>query len=358
MGILRLFLAALVVLTHFNHNLFGVKLMPGNICVEMFFVISGYYMALILSEKKYTNALNFYASRFLRLYPLFIFIALLIILKTFLYEQITGKLAMTGMTFLNSPNWLKNLANISNVTMFGQDIFSLFHMNSAQKISMFYGNYSTGTDKYGFSWGGELRWNGPAWSIGLEIWFYFLIPWLNKLKELWLYILLFFSIAIKLYIEIAFNYDTYFLFPCQLYLFILGMIAYRNKTIHFYISKKSSIFMLVILIGLILSYNYLPYKSAIRYLIPIILFLNINFIFNLTRKHKWDQKIGEYSYPIYISHMLFINTFIQVIEKLGAKISPIAEIITISIAIMLFSYFWIRFIEPFINKQRYKFVAG
>ena len=210
MGILRFLLAFLVVITHYSGNLFGIKLMPGYVCVEMFFVISGYYMCFILSENKYLKVRKFYASRFFRLYPLFLFISLLLLLKIFLFETITGKEVMTGLTFPYSPLWLKVVSVFSNLSMFGQDLFSLFHINAQHQIQFFHSNDLSGSDQLGYSWGGELRWNGPAWSIGGEIWFYLLVPFIFKLTNRWLLFIVILSLLLKLYLEIKVDYSTYF----------------------------------------------------------------------------------------------------------------------------------------------------
>ena len=50
MGLLRFILAASVVLAH-SGDFFGFKFTGGLIAVETFFIISGFYMALILDTK-------------------------------------------------------------------------------------------------------------------------------------------------------------------------------------------------------------------------------------------------------------------------------------------------------------------
>lgn len=65
MGIIRILLAISVAIHHtgpiFGHTLFG-----GDGIVQSFFVISGFYVTMIYTEKSYSRKLEFYKSRFFR----------------------------------------------------------------------------------------------------------------------------------------------------------------------------------------------------------------------------------------------------------------------------------------------------
>jgi len=50
MGLLRLILAISVVLAHTSY-IFGFGLVGGQAAVQAFYIISGFYMALVLNEK-------------------------------------------------------------------------------------------------------------------------------------------------------------------------------------------------------------------------------------------------------------------------------------------------------------------
>jgi peptidoglycan/LPS O-acetylase OafA/YrhL len=80
MGLIRVLLALAVVTTH-SKVLFGLGftgLVYGKNAVEMFYTISGFYMALILNEK-YTGPgsyRTFVKSRFFRIYPAYAVVGL------------------------------------------------------------------------------------------------------------------------------------------------------------------------------------------------------------------------------------------------------------------------------------------
>jgi peptidoglycan/LPS O-acetylase OafA/YrhL len=72
-GLIRLLLAISVVSVH-STPIFGLRLVGGESAVESFYIISGFYMSLILNEK-YVNQkhafLLFISNRFLRLFPVY-----------------------------------------------------------------------------------------------------------------------------------------------------------------------------------------------------------------------------------------------------------------------------------------------
>lgn len=72
MGILRTFLAIAVVIYH-SFTFFGFRLCGGQLAVEAFFMISGFYMALILNEKYVGEGYykKFIIGRFYRIFPVY-----------------------------------------------------------------------------------------------------------------------------------------------------------------------------------------------------------------------------------------------------------------------------------------------
>ena len=50
MGLIRTLLAISVVLAH-SSPIFGIKLVGGQVAVQAFYMISGFYMTLVLNEK-------------------------------------------------------------------------------------------------------------------------------------------------------------------------------------------------------------------------------------------------------------------------------------------------------------------
>ncbi|MFV9848214.1 MAG: hypothetical protein AB8U06_07350 [Rickettsia aeschlimannii] len=80
MGVVRLLFALSVVAAHSTSHPF-LKFIGATIAVQSFFMIYGFYMAMIQSN--YTSKIKFWKSRYLRLYPTYIFCSLV----TFFLQQ-------------------------------------------------------------------------------------------------------------------------------------------------------------------------------------------------------------------------------------------------------------------------------
>src|SRR4051812_38784319 len=91
MGLLRVLLALSVVFAHLG-GVFGWTIAGGFAAVQMFYIISGFYMATILAEKYNPRADIglFYANRGLRIYSTY-FVALAITLAGFYLIYATGR---------------------------------------------------------------------------------------------------------------------------------------------------------------------------------------------------------------------------------------------------------------------------
>jgi hypothetical protein len=93
MGLLRLYLAACVVAAH-SGNFLPWSIHGGKEAVEVFFVISGFYMQLILSSGKYIETKTFYRSRLERIFlPYYISLSI-----CFLFSLIWWSLSGNGLT--------------------------------------------------------------------------------------------------------------------------------------------------------------------------------------------------------------------------------------------------------------------
>ena len=83
MGLIRLLLAISVITVHAS-PIFGLNFIQGQLAVEVFFMISGFYMALILSEK-YTSNKTFIGNRFLKIFPTYWIILVLCLIYQLIY---------------------------------------------------------------------------------------------------------------------------------------------------------------------------------------------------------------------------------------------------------------------------------
>ena len=182
MGLLRLILALNVVIAHAGGNLFKITSVGGMISVESFFMISGFYMSLILT-KKYTGEGSvklFITNRWLRLFPLYYTVTLITILAYFISYKICGN----GFDF---EFWIKNFHNlnfssltvimVTSIFVIGQDVLNFLTLTSTGSL-LFTSNFlNAPTHLYQFLFVGQ------AWTMSLEFLFYFMAPWIVKLKN-------------------------------------------------------------------------------------------------------------------------------------------------------------------------------
>ena len=165
MGTLRFLLAASVAMWH-SGGLFGWRPYDGTACVNYFFVISGFYMAMILTEK-YSGRDRlalFWSNRVLRLWPSFFLVSLIFTLLRFtdlvaLYKQLDLSAAL--------------LAAAMNVTMVGYEFFDLMSVDAN-------GSYYLNLTPHEGESARDYLLLGQGWSIGLEIWFYILAPFVVR----------------------------------------------------------------------------------------------------------------------------------------------------------------------------------
>ena len=93
MGLIRVILAYSVVLGH-SASIHGYFIVPAYTAVTLFFIVSGFYMAMVLAEK-YTGEnrrREFYSNRVLRLYPTYVIsVVLMIAAQSYLHRKTHGE---------------------------------------------------------------------------------------------------------------------------------------------------------------------------------------------------------------------------------------------------------------------------
>jgi peptidoglycan/LPS O-acetylase OafA/YrhL len=309
MGTLRFLLACSVVLAH-SQQFFGFYGMGGN-AVPAFFVISGFYMQMILLEKYNTGrgVFLFYTNRFLRLYPLY--------WATLFLWVLAAQIPFSGWPWSHiasgAGNSLGNavdfsypalVAVIPNLTFIGADFLRLFIV--APDSSFYLWSYGLQESE---GWRGAYHWivNPPIWSLGVEITFYAFVPFIAMRSTKFLLLLALFFVCVHFYIwsltEVGWRH---LISPYCFIYFLIGMLAWRAP------APKSRLKFILILFPFILwtFWQILPSLSGVsgRFL-EISLFALFSFclkpLFIATKNFKIDTRLGAYSYPIYLVHMLF-----------------------------------------------------
>lgn len=319
MGIIRLLLAFAVFNSHFP--VVDFMIVDGHEAVMGFFAISGFYMALIL-DTKYHNRSEFYLSRFLTLYPLYVFalIVSVALLAGADIHPLTNHDKMQKL--LTNPAGFLIMAWTS-VCLIGQEwLFSIgqavdgtLHLVGASRSSIYN--------------------NAPliqAWSLSLESMFYALAPLLVKLRTRTLLGIVCASLMLRIGIMLSPVSEVSFFwrfFPAEFWLFGSGILAYRFYRTLPDERRPEDVFAFILLFGLICTANDAD-KWAEPFLVPFGVLAAMPFIFRGTRRLPFDRMTGKLSYPFYLLHFSVIAIFEEYQEEpVGWQIALVALAVAI-----------------------------
>jgi peptidoglycan/LPS O-acetylase OafA/YrhL len=354
MGLIRFILAIGVVFSHAGMA-FGFTSLGGSVAVQAFFIISGFYIALILNEK-YIEQNNSYqlfiSNRFLRIYPIYWVVFILTLLSAFLFSMLGSQQyfisysmfekygdGMTIGTFL--------IMIFTNIFVFFQDTFMFLGFDATDGSLIFTSNFKLSSPKLH-----HFLFIAQAWSIAIEVMFYLIAPFIARKKTQTILLFILCSLGLRLMLYYSFNLQhdpwTSRFFPTELIFFLLGILAYRiyDKIKHrkFNIVFLRSTFIAVIILSLFYRYLPIPAKSMVYF---AVFFGALPFIFILSKNWKTDRQIGELSYPIYISH-IFVLSWVGVFQ-LPSKSWRTIIVIALSI---VFAYVLNKIVGEKIEKIR------
>jgi peptidoglycan/LPS O-acetylase OafA/YrhL len=357
MGLMRFLLATAVVVNHITFmdpDAANIPLIPGTTAVEVFFSISGFYMSLILTGK-YHDCRTFYVNRFLRLYPVYLTVTLATWAWFLFVWRYLGKQPTNDWidAYQHMSWWQVALLVASNWTMVGQDIATSFFFNPDEGFSFFLFSHHAGPTH-----GARFLTIYPAWSIGLEIWFYLIAPFLVPLRSRWIVLIGVVSITLNS-VMAKFGLQTYTFFPSQLFFFMAGMLlhrAYVAKSLE-NVDRRIAFGALIIVVALFLSFDRLPKPIHTEYVIYATLIPAIPLLFALTGKNRIDIALGNLSYPIYIVHVLIINVADNLLHHVNVKWNVEIAFIII-VAVVVTSMILYVVIEKPVDEIRQRLVKG
>lgn len=302
------FIAAIsIVIYHFGKDIFPFNnehisfiFKQANVGVSYFFFLSGFVLVIAYSKKSKLSTFEFFKNRFARIYPVYFLAIIFIIL-------------------------FKAINNFYNFDVKGM-ILNVFMIQS---------------------WipGKALSFNGPAWSLAVEVLFYALFPFLfnrfyNRKKISKSFVLIVISIWVLSQIILQWYthliifenlektkkmHEFFHFFPLMhLNEFLLGNLSgfFFIKT---FITRKRDfdklILLVLILLLLFLNYNgILNYHNGLLliFFIPLVLLLSLN-TGRITSIFNYPILIflGEISYGIYILQLPIHSFTIKIFKYLN-----------------------------------------
>jgi len=330
MGVLRLLLALSVL---FDHQGASALLMGpgGEISVQCFYIISGFYIALVLDRTYRSNAV-FWANRALRLFPSYwavaaVTLVIWLVLPTNLWTE-----------FSVLPNIDRAFVAVSNFALVGQDWFNFLGFRHGH-LALVKDFQDSDFPFY------NLLLVPPAWSLGVELSFYALAPFI--LRRGWATLLgcLLMSLGLRFLLSRAgldHNPWTYRFFPSELATFLTGSAAYRvycmvqpRLSRHKWLARAITLLVwsVVACMGL------LQIDASQKRVLALVLIASaLPFLSEASRASRLDRFLGDLSYPIYICHWTVIRLVNRLLEPQPAMARIAATVVivfAVSIALKL-----------------------
>lgn len=302
MGAIRFLLALSVVLNHSSSNPV-LAMVGGEVAVEGFFVISGFYMALIL-DTKYRDISLFLSNRALRLLPAYLVV--LIVSYWFFKHYYPPFLS----SFSDLDGLTKAVMHLSNVLLVGQDVAHFFVYQDGAPV--FSSTLASGPHL------SQYLFVPQAWTLALEIYFYAMAPFMVRLQTRYLMAIALLLVAIKtVALASGLNHEPwiYRFFPFELPLFLVGMLAYRAAKSRHWRFGHAAVFGVVLAILLFPILEVVVGHVAAKILFLCAVVTTLPAVFQ-SKSSGWDQQLGELSYPLYLCHIAVMR-FVPTIDGVG-----------------------------------------
>ncbi len=304
MGCYRLFLSYLVVLSHLQISPFGIN--SGVVAVISFLILSGYVMTALV-ERYYlsrSQVIPFYADRMIRLFPQFIF-----------YSLVTLLAVLFGL----KHQWISRVPSMPSIlaqlTMLPLNLYTQFPDMLLPQ----------------------------AWSLGLELTFYAVIPLVLLLRIRLQLAIASFVVFFLAYLGILdADWFAYRLLFGTFFIFMLGSWIYRSDRRFGQIAllAVSIICAIMLLIG----------NTDMRDVLLGIV-IGIPAVHGLASRAfgRIDGLAGDLSYGVFLNHNLVI---MLLAEALGVPPAPLLVALTLVVATSL-SFLSFRYLEkPLIHARR------
>lgn len=307
---LRAYAVIVVLLFHFKVFPFS----GGFLGVDVFFVISGFLMTGIITSKMENDSfsiLGFYSSRCRRIIPPLVVLC--------------GVLLVLGFFMVPNEEYMMLSKHVASSLLFVSNI--VYYLESG---------YFDAESSY--------KWLLHTWSLSVEWQFYIILPIvlvvLHKYLRKYFKVAMIFAAIVSFAIALALSKNhasfSYFNLPSRAWEMLLGGLVYL------YGNKKhpvkhgeltTTILLFVIVIGSICFNELIPWPGVMT-LVPVVataLIIFINGDGNIALNNAVAQKIGKWSYSIYLYHWPLLVFF----GLLGYELSLLWKIVLLIVSVFL-----------------------
>lgn len=314
MGVIRFVLAMLVVYYHARGSThIGLPLPSGRTAVQLFYVISGFYMALILNEKYKTPDMNstFYSNRLFRLWPPMMVIAALVVFQFFLTREVLligwqGSLDGYMEYIRGLDYWFIVYLIFTNFFIVGQEWVWFFRVDPVLGATYCPSQTCPGLN------GASFLFNHVTFTVAIEAVFYLISPFLLRRSVRWAAALCAVGFAWHVFVYVA-GLDramwSYFFVGSAAFFYFLGACMYH---VYAWLSRLpptsphhallARVELPAYLLALALGTAAFSYVPGHNYSLAVLLALIIPLLFRRTKANGVDRQIGELSFGIYLTH--------------------------------------------------------
>jgi peptidoglycan/LPS O-acetylase OafA/YrhL len=324
---------AVILVVFYHYGVYGFK--SGFLGVDVFFVISGFLMSILYDP---CNKLNFFKRRALRLLPayfatiVFTVIAAIFITTPNEFDQVFTQALYADIFASNLGYWLQN-SYFSNA-----EFNPLLHL----------------------------------WSLGVEIQFYLIVPllfFLFNVHKAFFLVIFFTSLLLCLYMISISPKTSFFMMPLRLWEFLIGygvgyylipngVIKTRHAT---WLGSAGLLLILIIPLFNIdgQSLDFVKGHPGIGAML-ISLATGLTLLYGIGMFHQLYlignilERIGKYSYSIYLVHFPVLVLFLyQPFSGTRIQIDSLNNFVLISIITAIFSYYLYYMFEVGQRSNRY-----
>lgn len=323
--------------------MFGMYMLNGDYAVEIFFMVSGFYMALIINEKYVgkDSYKTFITNRFLKIFPTYYAcLAATIIVSAVFYLAFNNALKLDPFIHYFHRIGLSAQAFMVavNTFIFGQDAVMFTGVDMKEGTFFFTSNFRMSDPPlYNFLLLPQ------AWSISIELMFYLMAPFIVRRNIFFILPFIAASFGIKYYTTnvMGLNFDpwTYRFFLSEVGYFLLGAVAYKLLPFAKSINTVKIIPILMTFATAAFVVFYHEIASQYKYIaLCTLFFIAIPVAFDFFKRSKIDRYIGELSYPVYLIHYITgmaVGSLVKDTAALAYKTEIVTAISIISSIIMM-----------------------
>lgn len=303
MGILR-FILAVAVATGHGGTLWGYTVFPASYAVEIFFIISGFLITLVLREKYATLPLRaFYASRLLRIFVPYFFVLALALAAVLPLMAIGGEAPryvrhiIDAAPTLRASTWAYIV--FTNLAIIGQDLGFWLGVEDGQMVFTLHPKLFAQLNGYHLL--------SQAWTVSLELMFYAMAPFIVRRHILVSIGILAASLTSRI-VAARHGLDqgpwSYRFFPFELSLFMFGSVSYRLYAATRTWALWNPVVINVVTAGalgaILLSYDSRFFGNLQLAYGEVALAMPFLFLFD--QRFRLNRFLGELSYPVYLIH--------------------------------------------------------